>query len=56
MLRSMKRMNRLSKDKGLVVNGWCLLAHSFNVFKKMLNSGHPPDDWNALLKEAKNLK
>jgi len=23
------------------------------VFEKMLNSGHPPDSWDNLLKEAK---
>jgi toxin YhaV len=27
---------------------------SYRVFKKMLDSGYPPDDWNDLLKEAKN--
>lgn len=27
---------------------------AYRVFKKMLDSGHPPDDWNALLKEAKD--
>jgi len=26
---------------------------AYRVFKKMLESGHPPDDWNALLKEVK---
>lgn len=26
---------------------------AYRVFKKMLESGHPPDDWNDLLKEAK---
>ena len=26
---------------------------AYRIFKKMLNSGHPPDDWNELLKEAK---
>ena len=26
---------------------------AYRVFKKMLDSGHPPDDWNDLLKEAK---
>lgn len=32
---------------------------AYKVFAKMLKSGHPPDNWNALLKEAKrqpNLK
>lgn len=28
---------------------------AYNVFKKMLNSGHPPNDWNHLLKEAMSL-
>lgn len=28
-------------------------SDAYNVFKKMLNKGHPPDDWNSLLKEAK---
>jgi toxin YhaV len=26
---------------------------AYRVFKKMLSSGHPPNDWLALLKEAK---
>lgn len=26
---------------------------AYRVFKKMLESGHPPDDWDLLLKEAK---
>jgi toxin YhaV len=26
---------------------------AYQVFKKMLESGHPPDAWNALLEEAK---
>jgi toxin YhaV len=26
---------------------------AYRVFKKMLGSGHPPDDWQDLLKEAK---
>ncbi len=26
---------------------------AYRVFKKMLESGHPPDDWHDLLKEAK---
>lgn len=26
---------------------------AYRVFKKMLESGHPPDEWNDLLKEAK---
>jgi len=25
---------------------------AYRVFRKMLDSGHPPDDWAALLKEA----
>ena len=25
---------------------------AYKVFRNMLNSGHPPDDWNDLLKEA----
>ncbi len=28
---------------------------AYSVFKKMLNSGYPPNDWDELLKEAKNL-
>ena len=27
-------------------------SDAYNVFKKMLNKGHPPDDWDELLKEA----
>jgi toxin YhaV len=25
---------------------------AYRVFRKMLENGHPPDDWNALLEEA----
>lgn len=28
---------------------------AYRVFRKMLESGHPPNDWNALLAEAKGL-
>jgi toxin YhaV len=28
-------------------------SDAYNVFKKMLNKGYPPDDWNDLFKEAK---
>ncbi len=27
---------------------------AYRVFKKMLDSGRPPDDWDALLREARN--
>jgi toxin YhaV len=27
---------------------------AYRVFRKMLDTGHPPDDWNDLLKEAKS--
>jgi toxin YhaV len=30
-------------------------ADAYNIFKKMLKSGHPPNNWDDLLKEAKNL-
>ncbi len=26
---------------------------AYRVFRKMLESGHPPDDWNPLLAEAR---
>lgn len=26
---------------------------AYRVFRKMLKSGHPPDDWNQLLAEAR---
>ena len=26
---------------------------AYQVFRKMIESGHPPDDWNVLLKEAR---
>ena len=26
---------------------------AYRVFRKMLESGHPPDDWNSLMSEAK---
>lgn len=28
-------------------------ADAYRVFRKMLESGHPPDDWNQLLNEAR---
>lgn len=28
-------------------------SDAYTVFKKMLSKGHPPDNWNNLLKEAK---
>ncbi|PIQ51514.1 MAG: hypothetical protein COW02_14445 [Comamonadaceae bacterium CG12_big_fil_rev_8_21_14_0_65_59_15] len=27
---------------------------AYRIFRKMLDSGHPPDDWNQLLKQAKD--
>ena len=27
--------------------------YAYRVFRKMLASGHPPDDWDQRLKEAK---
>ena len=29
---------------------------AYRVFRKMLESGHPPDDWNQLLSESEALK
>ena len=29
---------------------------AYRVFRKMLDSGHPPDDWDQLLSESKVLK
>jgi len=29
---------------------------AYHVFRKMLNSGYPPDDWDELLDEIKNLE
>jgi toxin YhaV len=26
---------------------------AYRVFRKMLQTGHPPDDWNTLLAEAR---
>ena len=26
---------------------------AYRVFRKMLEAGHPPDDWNQLLSEAR---
>jgi toxin YhaV len=31
-------------------------ADAYHVFKKMLTKGHPPNNWNELLKEAKMVK
>lgn len=28
---------------------------AYRVFEKMLNSGHPPDGWDQLLKESKGV-
>ena len=28
-------------------------SDAYRVFQKMLNSGHPPDDWDQLLKQSK---
>jgi len=30
-------------------------SDAYLIFKKMLASGHPPDDWDALLREAKQV-
>ena len=27
---------------------------AYRVFRKMLESGHPPDDWNQLLAQARS--
>lgn len=27
---------------------------AYRIFKKMMNSGHPPDDWDKLLKQSKS--
>ena len=29
---------------------------AYRVFRKMLESGHPPDDWDQLLRESEVLK
>ena len=29
-------------------------ADAYHVFQKMLENGHPPDNWDELLKEANN--
>lgn len=29
---------------------------AYRVFRKMLDNGHPPDDWDQLLQEAKSAK
>ncbi|CCD05138.1 Toxin YhaV [Legionella pneumophila] len=29
-------------------------ADAYHIFRKMLESGHPPDNWDELLKEANN--
>jgi toxin YhaV len=28
---------------------------AYRVFRRMLTSGHPPDDWNQLLTEARPI-
>ena len=30
-------------------------SDAYHVFEKMLNSGHPPDDWEELVKQAKTV-
>jgi toxin YhaV len=54
---------RYHQESKIIVFAWVNNEHSkraydsntdaYRVFKKMLESGHPPDDWNYLLKEAK---
>ena len=29
-------------------------SDAYHVFQQMLNSGHPPDDWDALIRETNN--
>ena len=29
---------------------------AYEIFRKMLNKGNPPSDWNSLLKEARNVQ
>ena len=55
---------RYHTESKIVVFAWVNDEHSkraydsstdaYRVFKKMLASGNPPDDWNELLKEAKS--
>jgi toxin YhaV len=54
---------RYHQQSKIIVIAWVNDEHSkrsydsntdaYRVFKKMLDSGHPPDSWNNLLKEAK---
>ncbi|HEY3048496.1 MAG TPA: type II toxin-antitoxin system YhaV family toxin [Polaromonas sp.] len=53
---------RYHKDTKIIIYGWVndedtKRAHesvddAYRVFRKMLENGHPPADWNALLAEA----
>ncbi|MDR9896760.1 type II toxin-antitoxin system YhaV family toxin [Aetokthonos hydrillicola Thurmond2011] len=55
---------RYHQDSKIIVYAWVndesskrayeSSTDAYRVFKKMLESGHPPDDWNALLEEAKD--
>lgn len=37
----------------VIVLAWVNDNDAYRVFRKMLESGHPPDDWNQLLAEAR---
>jgi len=47
---------RYREDAKLIVFAWRLpygsKTDAYKVFRKMLNDGRPPDDWDALFKEA----
>ena len=53
---------RYHKDTKIIIYAWVNDENTkrayesgddtYRVFRKMLESGHPPDDWNALLTEA----
>ena len=55
---------RFHKESKIIVYAWVndedtkraydSKTDAYEIFRKMLNKGNPPSDWNLLLKEAKN--
>lgn len=54
---------RYHSESRVIVYGWVndettkrafnSRSDAYQVFRKMLNSGHPPDDWDSLMKESR---
>jgi len=62
-LQQFRLFYRCSEQHKTVILGWVNDEHSlraynsktdaYKIFAKMLAAGHPPDDWDALLQEAR---